>query len=127
MAATRAWVAWRLALASVTVLPAACSGGGRATVSSLAPRTVVTAGTQTTSTTSLFPASPTTAATTPTTTTTTTATTIQETSTTEGTTTTSPAPDPARPCGWSAQPPQAYDHVIWIWMENKNASILTAR
>lgn len=21
-------------------------------------------------------------------------------------------------CGWTAEPPQAYEHVVWIWMEN---------
>ena len=23
------------------------------------------------------------------------------------------------PCGWRSAPPRAWDHVIWIWMENK--------
>jgi phospholipase C len=33
---------------------------------------------------------------------------------------TSTAPNPqASPCGGSATPPAVYDHVIWIWMENK--------
>lgn len=26
------------------------------------------------------------------------------------------------PCGWRSGPPARYDHVIWVWMENKNTS-----
>jgi len=28
------------------------------------------------------------------------------------------AADGNRPCGWRSSPPKAWDHVIWIWMEN---------
>lgn len=31
-----------------------------------------------------------------------------------------PAARPSRPCGWEAQPPQHWQHVVWIWMENKS-------
>jgi phospholipase C len=31
----------------------------------------------------------------------------------------STSPQQASPCGGSAAPPAVYDHVIWIWMENK--------
>jgi hypothetical protein len=31
-----------------------------------------------------------------------------------------PAPQPAGPCGTAATPPTTYQHVIWIWMENKS-------
>jgi phospholipase C len=34
------------------------------------------------------------------------------------------AVDAEHPCGYSLVPPDTYDHVIWIWMENKNADIL---
>ena len=37
-------------------------------------------------------------------------------------TSTTRAPGPTRPCGRSATPPARYDHVIWIWMENKQSS-----
>ncbi|XVQ90063.1 alkaline phosphatase family protein [Microbispora siamensis] len=30
----------------------------------------------------------------------------------------SASPWPSYPCGWRSAPPQTYDHVIWIWMEN---------
>ena len=35
-------------------------------------------------------------------------------------TSTTRAPRPPSPCGRSATPPAVYDHVIWIWMENKS-------
>ena len=28
------------------------------------------------------------------------------------------AADRDQPCGWRSSPPRAWDHVIWIWMEN---------
>ena len=37
-------------------------------------------------------------------------------------TSTTRAPRPASPCGRSATPPAVYDHVIWIWMENKSSN-----
>ena len=39
---------------------------------------------------------------------------------TQSATSTTRAPRPTRPCGRSATPPAVYDHVIWIWMENKS-------
>jgi hypothetical protein len=32
----------------------------------------------------------------------------------------SSAPPSARPCGSAKNPPSSYDHVVWIWMENKS-------
>jgi hypothetical protein len=31
-----------------------------------------------------------------------------------------PAPPPLGPCGSAPVPPSSYDHVVWIWMENKS-------
>lgn len=31
-----------------------------------------------------------------------------------------PAPAPSGPCGVTATPPARYEHVVWIWMENKS-------
>jgi hypothetical protein len=30
-----------------------------------------------------------------------------------------PPPPPSGPCGTASTPPNGYDHVIWVWMENK--------
>jgi len=30
-----------------------------------------------------------------------------------------PTPPPSGPCGTTSTPPTGYDHVIWVWMENK--------
>ena len=30
--------------------------------------------------------------------------------------------DDRPPCGWRSAPPDHWDHVVWIWMENKNYS-----
>ena len=32
------------------------------------------------------------------------------------------SPGVGGPCGWRSAPPARYDHVIWVWMENKNTS-----
>jgi len=34
--------------------------------------------------------------------------------------------DATHPCGRAENPPHRYDHVIWIWMENKNSKILNS-
>jgi hypothetical protein len=70
-----------------------------------------------------------TAATTATATTATTATTspgsIISTTTTNSVPATQPVGvDPATPCGAPVAAPHTYDHVIWIWMENKDSSIV---
>lgn len=35
-----------------------------------------------------------------------------------------PAVDASHPCGQPASRPVSFDHVIWIWMENKNGAIV---
>jgi hypothetical protein len=35
---------------------------------------------------------------------------------------TASAPPPRSACGWAASPPATYQHVIWIWFENKSLS-----
>jgi phosphatidylinositol-3-phosphatase len=39
----------------------------------------------------------------------------------ESSTASATAPTPSGPCGRTAAAPAAYDHVIWIWMENKDS------
>src|SRR5205814_8311595 len=46
-------------------------------------------------------------------------TTVTTTSPTSTVQSTLPAQAASGPCGAEATPPPAYDHVIWIWMENK--------